>query len=175
MAASVRCMCCGVASVRLPAALYTQGTEPNASTAAVDPLQASERDALREAGRKKLDEYRKLKAALLKGDLIQVQTQQRTFSSSNLAAAAGTSSPPPERQQPQQQSDLSRNDTHDPMVDVLLAQVGFNTILAIGGKLLHISVDDQVQLASPICLLAPQQGATGADSFWYCVVCASSC
>lgn len=88
----------------------------------VPSLQANERDALREAGRKKLDEYRKLKAALLNGDFIEVQTKQRTFSNSNLAAAEGTNAPPPEQQEQQQETSVS--DSHDPMVDVLLSQVG---------------------------------------------------
>jgi hypothetical protein len=84
-------------------------------------LQASERNALREAGRKKVDEYRKLKAALLNGDLIEVQTKQRTFSNGNLAAAGIPASPPAEQQEQQQQTPVG--DSHDPMVDVLLSQV----------------------------------------------------
>lgn len=94
-------------------------------------LQANERDALREAGRRKLDEYRKLKAALLNGDFIDVQMKQRTFSNSNLAAAAGTSTPPPEQQE-QQQPESSVRDSHDPMVDVLLSQVGVMAIVSEG-------------------------------------------
>lgn len=112
-------------------------------------MQANERDALREAGRKKLEEYRKLKAALRTGDSVEAQLQQRSFSNSNPAAAGAESSPagiatlpaqqhkqqiqleqahvsqpqPQLQQQSQAQPESVGQDGHDPMVDVLLAQV----------------------------------------------------
>lgn len=89
-------------------------------------VKADERERLGLAGRRKLEEYRQLKAALLHGDLHTALAQSSSFSNSSSSTPAVTTQPNVfhtlQHQQGVRHQQQSADDV-DPMVDLLLAQV----------------------------------------------------